>query len=79
MRYCGQKLALLLREYPDIHVEFGVGDGLTYIVAERFDAGLRMSKQIFEKMIALAIGPALRMANIESVRGGGFVASRRRL
>ena len=56
------KLAKLLREYPDIKVEMIVDYGLTNIVAERYDAGVRSGEQVAKDMIAVRIGPDLRMA-----------------
>ena len=55
-------LARLLFDYPDIHVEIIVDYGLTDIVAERYDAGVRMGEQVAKDMIAVRIGPDLRMA-----------------
>jgi DNA-binding transcriptional LysR family regulator len=56
------KLAKLLRDYPDIHVEMIVDYGLTNIVAERYDAGVRSGEQVAKDMIAVRIGPDMRMA-----------------
>jgi DNA-binding transcriptional LysR family regulator len=56
------KLAKLLREYPDIKVEIVISYGLTDIVAERFDAGVRNGEQVAKDMIAVRIGPDMRMA-----------------
>jgi DNA-binding transcriptional LysR family regulator len=56
------KLVNLLREYPDVKVEMIVDYGLTNIVTERFDAGVRSGEQIAKDMIAVRIGPDLRMA-----------------
>src|SRR5207302_9741749 len=56
------KLAKLLREYPDIKVEIIIDYGLTDIVAQRFDAGVRSGEQVAKDMIALRIGPDMRMA-----------------
>ena len=56
------KLAKVLRTYPDIKVEMIVDYGLTNIVAERFDAGVRSGEQIAKDMIAVRISPDLRMA-----------------
>jgi DNA-binding transcriptional LysR family regulator len=56
------KLTKLLGEYPDIKVEMIVDYGLTNIVAERFDAGVRSGEQVAKDMIAVRIGPDLRMA-----------------
>lgn len=55
-------LARLLPDYPDIKVEIVVDLGLTDIVAERYDAGVRFGEQIAKDMIAVRIGPDLRMA-----------------
>ncbi len=56
------RLAPLLRDYPDIVVEFDVNYGFRNIVADRFDAGVRMGNTIDKDMIAVPIGPPLRMA-----------------
>jgi DNA-binding transcriptional LysR family regulator len=56
------KLAKFLREYPDIKVEITVDYGLTDIVAQRFDAGVRAGEQVAKDMIAVRIGPDMRMA-----------------
>ena len=45
------KLAKLLRQHPDIKIEFIVDYGLTNIVAERFDAGVRNGEQVAKDMI----------------------------
>jgi DNA-binding transcriptional LysR family regulator len=52
----------LIRLYPDIHVEITIDYGLTDIVAERYDAGVRLGEQVAKDMIAVRIGPDLRMA-----------------
>ncbi|MFT3758190.1 LysR family transcriptional regulator [Thauera sp.] len=56
------KLAPLLREYPDIRIEFDVNYGFRDIVADRFDAGVRLGDTIDKDMIAVPIGPSLRLA-----------------
>ena len=56
------KLAPLLREYPDIKVEIIIDYGLTDIVAQRYDAGVRSGEQVAKDMIAVRIGPDMRMA-----------------
>lgn len=56
------KLAKFLRQYPDIKVELFMDNGLTDIVAQRFDAGVRTGEQVAKDMIAVRIGPDLRMA-----------------
>ena len=55
-------LAKLLPRYPDIKVELAIDYGLTDIVAERYDAGVRLGEQVAKDMIAVRIGPDLRMA-----------------
>src|SRR5918912_401017 len=60
------KLAKMLRDYPDIKVEMIVDYGLTNIVAERFDAGVRSGEQVAKDMIAVRIGPDMRMAVVGS-------------
>jgi DNA-binding transcriptional LysR family regulator len=56
------KLAPLLKQYPDIKVEMIVDYGLTDIVAQQYDAGVRSGEQVAKDMIAVRIGPDLRMA-----------------
>jgi DNA-binding transcriptional LysR family regulator len=56
------KLAKLLRDYPDIKVEMTVDYGLTDIVAQQYDAGVRSGEQVAKDMIAVRIGPDMRMA-----------------
>jgi DNA-binding transcriptional LysR family regulator len=56
------KLAKFLREYPDVKVEIITDYGLTDIVAQRYDAGVRLGGQVAKDMIAVRIGPDMRMA-----------------
>ena len=51
------KLTPFLRHYPEIRVEIIIDYGLTDIVAERFDAGVRIGEQVAQDMIAVRIGP----------------------
>jgi len=55
-------LAKLLRNYPDIRADIVIDNGLTDIVAERFDAGVRLGEQVAKDMIAVRIGPDVRFA-----------------
>jgi DNA-binding transcriptional LysR family regulator len=55
-------LKRFLPDYPDITIEIIVDYGLTDIVAEGYDAGVRMGEQVAKEMIAVRIGPDLRMA-----------------
>jgi DNA-binding transcriptional LysR family regulator len=56
------KLAKLLRQYSDIRIELFSDAGLTDIVSQRFDAGVRAGEQVAQDMIAVRIGPDIRMA-----------------
>jgi DNA-binding transcriptional LysR family regulator len=56
------KLVKLLKEYPEIKVEMIIESGLTDIVAERYDAGVRSGEQVAKDMIAVRIGPDWSMA-----------------
>jgi DNA-binding transcriptional LysR family regulator len=55
-------LTRLLPRYPDIKVEISVDYGLTDIVAEGYAAGVRLGEHVAKDMIAVRIGPDLRMA-----------------
>lgn len=59
-------LAKVLLRYPDIKVEISVDSSLNDIVAERFDAGVRLGEQVEKDMIAVRIGPDMRMAVVGS-------------
>lgn len=54
----------LAAEYPDISIELNIDHGLTDIVNERFDAGVRLGESLQKDMIAAPIGPKLRMAAV---------------
>lgn len=56
------KLSKLLPRYPDVQLEINIGYGLVDIVAERFDAGVRIGDQIAKDMVAVRISPDFRMA-----------------
>jgi DNA-binding transcriptional LysR family regulator len=60
------KLTPVLRHYPDIKVEMIVDYGLTDIVSQQFDAGVRSGEQVAKDMIAVRIGPDMRMAVVGS-------------
>ncbi|MBB5764780.1 LysR family transcriptional regulator [Methylorubrum rhodesianum] len=55
-------LQRLLPEYPDIHVEVVSSDVRTDIVAERFDAGVRIGEYVEKDMVTVCIAPPMRMA-----------------
>ncbi|MGF6837229.1 DNA-binding transcriptional LysR family regulator [Paraburkholderia youngii] len=69
------KLAQLLPEYPDIKVEVVIDFGLTDIVAQRYDVGIRLGDQVAKDMIAVRIAPDLRMA---VVGAPGYFAKHKR-
>ncbi len=52
----------LMTAHPDVKVEISVEQKLTDLVAERYDAGVRLGEQVEKDMIAVKIGPELRMA-----------------
>lgn len=54
-------LERLLPDYPDIHVELSIDSGLRDIVSERFDAGVRLGEAVAKDMVAVKIGPEVRM------------------
>src|SRR3954464_998190 len=55
-------LERFLPAYPDIKVEIVIDYGLTDIVGERFDAGVRSSETVAAGMISVRIAPDMRMA-----------------
>lgn len=68
-------LARILPQYPDIKVELTVENGFTDIVAARYDAGVRLGEHVARDMIAVPIGPDLRMAVVGSP---GYFAGRKK-
>jgi Transcriptional regulator len=59
-------LSRLLPDNPDLNIEIIVDYGFTDIVAEGFDAGVRLGQQVAKDMIAMRIGPDMRMAVVGS-------------
>lgn len=59
-------LLRLTARYPDITVEVSIDSRLTDIVAEQFDAGIRLGEQVARDMIAVRVGPDLRMVVVGS-------------
>lgn len=55
-----------MAQYPDIHIEVTVDNGLTDIVDGRFDAGVRLGEQVAKDMIAVRIAPDMRMVVVGS-------------
>lgn len=60
------KLSPILRDYPQINVEVTVDYTMSDIVAERYDAGVRLGDQVAKDMIAVRISPNLRIAVVGS-------------
>jgi len=56
------KITKLLRQYPEIKVELIIDYGMPDIVTERFDAGVRVGEQVAKDMIAVRVGPDIRIA-----------------
>lgn len=59
-------LVKLMPDYPDISFEVDINEGLTDIVAGRFDAGIRVGEQVEKDMIAVRVSPDIRMAVVGS-------------
>lgn len=55
-----------LSTYPDVSIELNIDQGLTDIAAEQYDAGVRLGEQLAKDMIAVRIGPDMRMAVVGS-------------
>ena len=68
-------LQKLLPDYPDVKVEIVIDYGLTDIVAERYDAGVRTGEMVAKDMVAVRIGPDMRSA---VVGAPSYFASRAR-
>ncbi|MEZ0600957.1 LysR family transcriptional regulator [Paraburkholderia sp. IW21] len=60
------RLSKVLRKYPEIKVEIITDYGLSDIVADRYDIGVRSGDQVEKDMIAVRIGPDMRMAIVGS-------------
>jgi DNA-binding transcriptional LysR family regulator len=56
------RLLPLLKQYPDIQIEFSVDYAFTDIASQRFDAGVRVGDRVDKDMVAVRISPDLRMA-----------------
>lgn len=60
------ELSAFIRDYPDITVELYVDYGFSNVVSERFDAGIRLGEAISQDMIAVPIGPDMRLVVVGS-------------
>ena len=55
-------IARLALAYPDVRFEVSFDNAMADIVADRFDAGVRLGEQVERDMVAVRIGPEMRMA-----------------
>src|SRR5690606_37707101 len=60
------KLAAGLVDFSDVKVEIFIDHGFTDIAAERFDAGVRLGESVEKDMIAVRVGPDMRMVAVAS-------------
>jgi DNA-binding transcriptional LysR family regulator len=60
------RLSPMLHKYPEVKIEVIADYGFTDIVAERYDAGVRLGEDVARDMIAVPIGPDMRMAAVAS-------------
>ena len=67
------RLARVLRDYPEIRVEITTDYGLSDIVADRYDIGVRNGDQVAKDMIAVRVAPDMQMAIVGSP---GYLAQR---
>lgn len=59
-------LVPFMRRYPAIDVEVCVDNAFVDIVAGRFDAGIRLGERLEQDMVAVPVGPRLRVAVVAS-------------
>jgi DNA-binding transcriptional LysR family regulator len=59
-------MARLLPNHPEVNVELSINTAFTDIVTERFDAGVRLGEQVAKDMIAVRLGPEIRMAVVSA-------------
>jgi DNA-binding transcriptional LysR family regulator len=59
-------ISKFMAEFPDVQIELSIDGGLRDIVADRFDAGVRLGEQVAKDMVAVRIGPEIRMAVVAS-------------
>ena len=59
-------LAEFLARYPKLEVELVMDDGMSNIIADGCDAGIRLGENLAEHMVALPITPLLKMVVVGS-------------
>ncbi|MGX2962775.1 MULTISPECIES: LysR family transcriptional regulator [Shewanella] len=57
-------LSQIVRDYPEVQIELNLESRLTDLTEERFDAGVRLREFVGPDMIAVKIGPAVRLAAV---------------
>ena len=72
------KLAKLLPNYPDVHVELSLDSGFADVVSDRFDAGVRLGEAIAKDMVAVKISPDLQMAVVGAPSYSSAILCRKR-
>lgn len=60
------KISQLIQDYPEVQVELNLETRLTDLTENRFDAGVRLREFIGPDMIAVQVGPPVRMAAVAS-------------
>lgn len=60
------KLTKFLKTYPSIHIDLRIEDQFSNLMDGSFDAGIRLGEDIEKDMIAIPIGPAMRMVIVAS-------------
>lgn len=60
------RLSRFIHDYPDIKIEINVDYGMTDIVAQRYHAGVRLGDQVEKDMVAVRIGPDVRIVVVGS-------------
>ncbi|AMU18520.1 LysR family transcriptional regulator [Burkholderia cenocepacia] len=66
-------LQKFVRDYPDIQVEVNIDAAFRDLADDRFDAGIRLGELVAPNMVAVKIGPDLRLAIVATP---GYVAQR---
>ncbi|WOD14939.1 LysR family transcriptional regulator [Paraburkholderia kirstenboschensis] len=71
--YVWPRVQTLLHQYPELKIELLNDYGLSDIVADRYDIGVRLGDQVAKDMIAVRIAPDMTMAIVGSP---GYLRSR---
>jgi len=71
--YVWPRVQALLRQYPEIKIELVYDYGLSDLVADGYDIGVRLGDQVAKDMIAMRIAPDMTMSIVGSPQ---YLASR---